>query len=302
MVISEENKGTEKMEGIVIGEKEIGEGKPTFIIAEAGINHGGDLEIAKKLIEAAAKSGADAVKFQTYITEKRVKKESPIFNLLKECELNEKDHEELFSFAEKKNIIFFSTPFDEESVELLVNLGVPLLKIASFDIVNQKLLRKVATQNIPIIISRGMADNNEINRALNIFNQYNATYALLHCVSAYPLGDDDANLNIIKTLKKEYDCPIGYSDHTLGIKVPVLSVAVGATLIEKHFTLDKNLDGPDHKLSANPDEFNEMVTQIREVEKILGSNTIRLIEAEKGALIYRRCTDWGRVNEKITSF
>lgn len=271
-----------------IGKKEIREGEKTFIVAEIGINHGGDLKTARGLIRKASHCGADAVKMQTYLTEKRVSQNSPIYKLLKKCELGPKEHQELFKVAVEEGIILFSTPFDDESVDLLVKLGAPAIKIASFDIVNFRLLKKVVQTKIPLIISTGMANKEEVNKAVELLEGNNTEYCLLHCISAYPAKKEDANLNVIKTLKKNYDCPIGYSDHTLGIKVPVLAVAAGATVIEKHFTLDKNLEGPDHKMSADPKDLIKMVTEIREVEKILGASEVKFFAAEKETLPYRR--------------
>lgn len=273
---------------IKIGKHTIGENQKVFVIAEVGINHNGDLDIAKNLIKAAKGVGADAVKFQTYITEKRVPKDSPVYNILKQCEFNEENTKELINFAKNNDIIFFSTPFDEESVNILTKYDVPLIKIASFDIVNLKLLEKVAQKGIPIIISRGIANKDEIDKALSIFNSYKVKYAILHCVSAYPTSNFDANLNAIRRLGKLYNCPIGYSDHTLGIEVAYLSVAAGASLIEKHFTLDINQEGPDHKLSADPKMFKNLVMKVREVESILGSGEIKMLNCEKNALQFRR--------------
>ena len=273
---------------ITIGDRKIGNNQKTFIIAEVEINHNGDKELAKKLINDAKKAGADAVKFQTYITEKRVPKNSPIYEILKKCELNENETKELIEFARNTNIVFFSTPFDEESVDLLTRYSVPLMKIASFDIVNTKLLKKVAKTGIPIIISRGMATKDEIDGAIKIFKKYNSKFALLHCISAYPTLNYDANLNIIKTLKELYNCPIGYSDHTLGIKVAYLSVAVVACIIEKHFTLDTNQEGPDHKLSADPIMLKKLVEKIREIELIMGNSMIQIQSCEKANLDYKR--------------
>lgn len=278
------------MKNIKIEDKIIGENRPTFIIAEAGINHGGKVDVARELIIAASKCGADAVKFQTYKTEKRVSHDSPIFDLLKNCELSRADHQELIKVAKEHNIIFFSTPFDEESIMLLIDLGVPAIKIASFDIVNFKLLKNAAGVGVPLIASTGMANKEEVDKAVELFEKNSVEYCLLHCISAYPANEEDANLNVIKTIKGKYNCPIGYSDHTLGIKVPVLAVAVGATIIEKHFTLDKNLEGPDHKMSADPSDLTEMIVRVRNIEKILGSNEIKLFEAEKGTMPYRRIT------------
>lgn len=273
---------------IKIGKKIIGIGERTFIIAEAGINHNGDIETAKRMIVEAKKAGADAIKFQTYTTDKRVPKNSPIYEILKKCELTNSETKILSDFSRVNKIIFFSTPFDEECVDFLIKINTPLLKIASFDIVNHKLLDKAAKTKTPIILSRGMANTNEIDQAIRIFKKYNTPFALLHCVSSYPTNEENANLSIIRTLIKNYDCPVGYSDHTLGIDVPALSVAVGGCIIEKHFTLDKKMNGPDHKLSCNPEELKELVSRVRTIEKILGTSEIRMLKCEQDTTQFRR--------------
>lgn len=271
-----------------MGDRLIGPGEPCFIVAEAGINHNGNIEIAKELIEKAAQCGCDAIKFQTYITEQRVPRNNPIFDVLKKGEFGFNQYQELFKLASKSGILFFSTTFDEESTTLLINLGVSAVKIASFDIVNLKLLKHVAEKRIPMIVSTGMANLSEVKGAVEIIKQFNTPFSLLHCISAYPTKSKDANLRVIQSLQREFDCPVGYSDHTLGIQIPILAVAAGANILEKHFTLDKNMEGPDHKLSADPQELREMVNQIHNVEKILGRNEIKLYEAERSCLIFRR--------------
>ena len=276
------------MKAINIGGRKVGKGQPVFIVAEAGINHGGNIETARKMIEEAAKCGADAIKFQTYITEKRVDKNSPLYDYFKKCELKQEDCMELFQVAKKNKIIFFSTPFDKESVDLLVALPVPVFKVASFYLVNLDLLEYMATKGSPIIASRGMANTEEISKAVRIFEKHNINYALLHCVSAYPVKKENANLNVINSLKNQFKCIVGYSDHTLGIKVPVYSVALGASIVEKHFTLDKNQEGPDHTLSAEPAELREMISEIRDLEEILGSGEIKLLNVERDTLQYRK--------------
>jgi len=273
---------------IIIEHRKVGPGQPVFIVAEAGINHGGDVETAKKMIKEAAECGVDAIKFQTYITEKRTDKKSPIYGVLKKCELDKDEFRELFFFAKKHKIIFFSTPFDKESVDLLAALPVPVFKVASFYIVNLGLLEYMATKNRPIIASTGMANTKEISQAVKIFEKHGVDYALLHCVSAYPTKEEDVNLRIMTALREKFKCVVGYSDHTLNIKVPIYSVALGASILEKHFTLDKNLEGPDHKLSADPGDFKKMVSEIRQLEKVLGFEEIRLLDAEKGSLQYRK--------------
>ncbi|KKW24550.1 MAG: hypothetical protein UY74_C0014G0030 [Candidatus Kaiserbacteria bacterium GW2011_GWC2_52_8b] len=266
----------------------IGRDKPTFIIAEAGICHNGDMGIAMRMIDAAKKAGANAIKFQTYVTEKRVKAGSPIFDILKKCELSPENTKELKTYADSVGIIFFSTPFDVDSVFLLKKLGVQLMKIASFDLVNKQLLKAVASTKIPIIISRGMGNKKEIDEALAICKKAGVKFALLHCVSAYPTPKDGANLRAVHTLLEAYECPIGYSDHTLDITACLHAVAAGATVLEKHFTLDKNMEGPDHKLSADPRELASLVAGVRDVEKMLGTGKIESLDVEKGTRMYRR--------------
>lgn len=273
---------------IRIAEREVGAGHPVFVVAEVGINHGGSVEMAKQLVEAVAKSGADAVKFQTYRTEKRVARDSPIFDILKKCELGEAAHRELVRVARDVGVPFFSTPFDPESVELLESLGVPAYKIASFDIVNLSLIRAAAAKGRPLIVSRGMADVGEVDCAVEVMEKARIPYMLLHCVSAYPLKPEDANLRIIATLQRRYACPVGYSDHTIGIEVPALAVAAGACAIEKHFTLDRNTPGPDHALSADPKDLRAMVERIRAIEPVLGRGEVRRLEAEVAIVPYRR--------------
>lgn len=265
----------------------IGLGQKTFIIAEAGINHNGDLNLAFKMVKEAKRAGADAIKFQTYVTEKRVAKNSPVFGVLKKCELSQAQQKKIKDYADRTGILFFSTPFDEASVDFLKNLKVKLIKIASFDIVNERLLKAAVATKIPLIISRGMATAAEIDRAVRICRSKGVDYALLHCVSAYPAPKESVNLRAIKSLQK-YNCPVGYSDHTLDLDASIYAVAAGACIIEKHFTLDRNMEGPDHKISTNPKELATLCQKIRELEIMLGSGKIISLPAEKGTRVYRR--------------
>jgi N,N'-diacetyllegionaminate synthase len=265
----------------------VGTGSPCFLIAEIGINHGGNTEVARQLIKHAALAGASAVKFQTYVTEKRVSKDSPIFDILKRCELSPDDQRALKKYAEEEcKTLFFSTPFDEDSVTLLESMDVALYKVASFDITNLALLRKIAATRKPVIISTGMASASEVQVALGVLREN--PVALLHCVSAYPTPANQADLNTIHTLLATYPHVIGYSDHTLGVEVPALAVAAGARIIEKHFTLDTKADGPDHALSADPTLFAQMAGEIQRIEGILGIGELRLRQAEQGTAVYRR--------------
>jgi len=260
-------------------------GNATFIIAEAGVNHNGDINLAKKLIDVAKDAGADAVKFQTFKAENVVTtnaekaeyqkettgvKESQ-YEMIKKLELTEYDFKELADYAKEKDILFLSSPFDKESVDLLDEINVPVFKVASGEITNFPLLKHIAEKGKPIILSTGMATLGEIEDTLRVIRGAGVDdVVLLHCVTSYPAKMEDVNLRVIETLKHAFKLPVGFSDHTLGITVPIAAVSRGAVVIEKHFTLDKNLPGPDHKASLEPDELKEMVVAIRDVEKALG--------------------------------
>jgi len=275
---------------ITLQDRVLGEGAPVFVIAEAGINHNGDMKLAEKLVCEAKNSGADAVKFQTYVTEKRVAKDNPVYGVLKQCEMSFEQQRSLAQLAQKVGILFFSTPFDEESMDFLLSIRVPVVKIASFDIVNLEFLRYVASKGVPMIVSRGMASEAEIRAARDLIRDAGVAFALLHCVSSYPNKDENANLRAIATLREKFACVVGYSDHTLGMRVPVLAAAMGASIIEKHFTLDRNMEGPDHSFSCDSTLMKSMVKEIRETEKILGNPELRLLEVEKSAVVFRRPT------------
>lgn len=259
-----------------------------YIVAEMGINHGGDLDTAKKLIDSASRTGVDAVKFQTYITEKRVAKDSPIFDILKKCELPFKAFKELKDYSENRNIKFFSTPFDEDSVYFLESINCDIYKVASFDVVNRKLLAKIADTKKTVIMSVGMSDLSEIEEAFKILKNKTDKIAILHCISAYPAKQEDANLSAIYTLKKKFDCVIGQSDHTNDIYVPLYAVAAGAQVIEKHYRIDENIDCVDAPVSITQKQMEKLVLEIRKLEKILGSAELGIREAEAGSRIFRR--------------
>lgn len=280
---------------IKIGDKLIGDEKPCFIIAEAGVNHDGDIEKAKRLIDIAKDANADAVKFQTWITEEIVTKSlkqaeyqaintgkaESQFDMIKRLELSFDDFRELKKYADYKDIMFLSTPDDEKSLEFLEELGVPAFKVGSGELTNIYLLKIIAEKNKPVILSTGMANLEEVKQAVDIiYNNGNKNLILLHCTSLYPTNYENVNLKAIITLKKTFNTIVGYSDHTLGILVPQLAVSLGAKVIEKHFTYDKIARGPDHKCSLNPNELKEMVDKIREVELILGSNVKQPTEKE----------------------
>jgi len=260
-----------------------------FIIAEAGVNHNGSIDIAKKLIDAAVASGADAVKFQTFKAENLAtiyakkaeyqknltsKKESQ-FEMLKKLQLNKEMHIELINYCVKKNIKFLSSPFDHDSIDLLRDLGLEIFKIPSGEITNLPYLRHIGKLNKKIILSTGMSNMDEVKIALDVLinsgtKKNNIT--VLHANTEYPTPMEDVNLKAMVTIGQELDINFGYSDHTLGIEVDIAAVAMGAKCIEKHFTLNCNMEGPDHKASLEPEKLKEMVKAIRNIEKALGSN------------------------------
>ena len=260
----------------------------TYTIAEIGINHGGDIELAKKLIESASRTGCDAVKFQTYITEARAPKgNKEIFEILKNCELQFDSFGILKSYAESLGLDFFSTPFDEQSIDYLESIDVEIYKVASFDIVNTKLLKKLALTQKPLIISTGMSDISEIKNALSLVEK--SPIILLHCVSAYPTEEHDANLNSIKVLEENFpSCLIGQSDHTNSIKVPLFAVSMGAKVIEKHYKINEAMDCIDSPVSITENQMKEMVQEIRNLEKIMGDFVVQDSEAQSSSHIFRR--------------
>lgn len=259
--------------------------KKIFIIAEAGVNHNGSLETAMQLIDTAVKAGADAVKFQTFKAENLVCKdagkaayqmettdrEESQLAMLKKLELTSDMHEQLMSYCREKEIMFLSTPFDMDSLHYLVGCGMPIVKVPSGEITNYPLLREVGKTERSVILSTGMSTLDEVKAAIAVLRE-NGTreITVLHCNTEYPTPYADVNLKAMLTLKDELGVSVGYSDHTEGIVVPVAAAALGATVIEKHFTLDKTMEGPDHKASLEPGELREMVSAIRNIEMALG--------------------------------
>ena len=258
----------------------------TYIIAEAGVNHNGNINYAKQLIEIAAEVGANGVKFQTFKASALATQQAPKasyqnttatmsqFEMLKTLELSEEVHKQLKTYCEDCGIDFLSTPFDLESIELLETLNMPLYKIPSGEITNLPYLRKIGSLKKEIILSTGMANLQEIHDALAVLEQAGTSkknITILHCNTEYPTPMEDVNLNAMHTIREACGVRVGYSDHTLGIEVSIAAVALGATVIEKHFTLDRNLPGPDHQASLEPDELKAMVTSIRNIEKAMGS-------------------------------
>jgi len=259
-----------------------------FIIAEAGVNHNGSLSIAKKMVDAAYDSGADAIKFQTFKSENFIsmsakkaayqKKTTPTdetqLEMVKKLELDKSAFRELKDCCRKKSLIFISTPFDDESIDFLADLGVDIFKIPSGEITNLPYLKKIGSLKKKVILSTGMSDLDEIRSALDILTNAGTPkndITVLHCTTAYPAPLKDIHLRAMLTIKETFDVNIGYSDHTLGAEVSIAAVALGATVIEKHFTLNRNMEGPDHKASLEPHELKVMVRAIRNIEKAMGS-------------------------------
>ena len=264
--------------------------KKTIIIAEAGVNHNGSLELAKKLVDIAADAGADFVKFQTFKADKLVSKDAKKadyqqqnmndgddtqYSMLKKLELSEAMHHELISYCQTKGIKFLSTAFDVDGIDFLDSLKLELFKIPSGEITNKPYLERIASKGKPVVLSTGMADMNEIKDALEVLISggiKKENVIVLHCSTEYPTPMNDVNLKAMLTIQKELGVKVGYSDHTLGIEVPVAAVALGATVIEKHITLDKSLPGPDHKASLEPDELKAMIKAIRNIELAMSGN------------------------------
>lgn len=273
--------------------------KHVLIIAEAGVNHNGSLDLAKQLIDKAVDAGVDIIKFQTFKSEKLVskaakqaeyqqrnigKKDEGQLAMLTKLELSQADHEELIAYCNEKGIRFFSTAFDMDSIDYLHSLNMGLWKIPSGEITNYPYLRKIAQYQEPVILSTGMCELTDIESALNVLLQFGVKkeqITILHCNTEYPTPFADVNLKAMLEIGEKFGVQIGYSDHTKGIEVPIAAVALGATVIEKHFTLDKNMEGPDHKASLEPVELKTMVSAIRNIEQALGSGHKTISESER---------------------
>lgn len=267
-----------------IGNRTISEQERVFIIAEAGVNHNGNMEIAREMIDVASEAGADAVKFQTFKAEHLILQnieKAPYqkvttnsgesqYDMLKRLEVTKEQTKELMDYCRRKNIIFLSTPFEKVSLDELDALGVSAFKVAATDLTNIQFLRQVAEKGKPIILSAGMCYLEEVQRAIEAIYPLNKDVVLLQCTANYPIQDVEANINVIRTFKETFDILVGYSDHSQGVGASPYAVAVGAKVIEKHFTLDKNMEGPDHKASVTPEELKQLVSDIRRVERYLG--------------------------------
>lgn len=279
----------------------------TIIIAEAGVNHNGSLELAKRLVDKAVEAGVDYIKFQTFKASKLVTKSAEQaeyqqrnigkegdsqYQMLKKLELSKTDHKELITYCKERGISFFSTAFDFDSIEYLHSLCLGIWKIPSGEVTNYPFLKRVAQFNEKTILSTGMCDMEDVRIAVNALYRNGLSkenLILLHCTTEYPTPFEDVNLKAMDALRSEFGVDVGYSDHTKGIEVPIAAVALGATVIEKHFTLDRNMEGPDHKASLEPEELKEMVSAIRSVEKAMsGDGTKHISESERKNIVIAR--------------
>lgn len=288
---------------ISIAGRQVGPGHPCLVIAEAGVNHNGRLELAYKLVGAAAKAGAEVVKFQSFVAEEVVTPDAPQaeyqkahgdpaqsqLEMIRALQLSPDDHRAIVHACRQARILFLSTPFDLPSLRLLLELGVPAIKVPSGEVTNLPFLGEVAKSGKPVILSTGMSNLPEVASAVKTMREAGCReLALLHCVSAYPADPRQVNLRAMATLSNEFGLPVGYSDHTLGLEVPLAAVALGACIIEKHFTLDRNLPGPDHAASATPQEIRDLVAGARVVEAALGHGRKEAAPGEADAMAVAR--------------
>ena len=303
---------------VQIGNRLVGPGQPCFIIAEVGVNHNGDLNLAYKMVDIALQAGVDAVKFQSFITEELITLNAPKasyqlettgqsnsqYMMLKALELTSIQHNMLKQYCADKGIVYLCTPYEHTSVDMLDVLDVTAYKIASTDINNLPFLQYIATKNRPVILSTGMSTLGEIEQAIGVLYSggLKGKIILLHCTSEYPAPIEEVNLCAILTMQQAFGCPIGFSDHTVGLGASPWAVAIGACIIEKHFTLDRSMDGPDHRASLEPTELKELVHTVRQVEVALGNGVKRPMPSEltnkplmQKSLVARRAIQAGSV-------
>ncbi|WP_227394281.1 N-acetylneuraminate synthase [Jeotgalibacillus aurantiacus] len=290
----------------------------TYIIAEAGVNHNGRLDLAKQLVDEAKKAGADCIKFQTFVAkhlttktavqaayqEKNTGRKESQYEMLKKLELSFEDFQELYDYCQEQEIEFLSTGFDADSIDFLAGLGMKTWKIPSGDLTNLPYLIKIARLQEPVIVSTGMGTMQEVQEAIDVLKKYGAgPITVLHCTTEYPAPFEDVHLSAMKTMETHFQLPVGYSDHTKGIEVPIAAVALGATVIEKHFTLDQTMEGPDHQASLEPDELKAMITAIRHVEVAIGQGEKKpAASEEKNKVIARKSIVAARPISKGTVF
>ena len=280
-----------------IGRHRVGQGNPVFFIAEAGVNHNGSLDLAKQLVDVASDAGADAVKFQSFHADEIATKMAPKstyhqettggdeveswFDMLKRQEMSKEMHEELISYCNKKKIIFASTPYDLKSLHLLCELDVSVIKIASTDTNNLPFLRHVGTAGRPIILSSAMATMKEVSEAVETIKHAGSKhFAVMQCTGNYPADLQNSNLNVMHSYREAFGCPVGYSDHTAGIVNPIAATAMGANIYEKHFTLSRDLAGPDHRMSIEPEELRETIALVRQAQTVAGSAEKQVVQEE----------------------
>jgi len=281
---------------IQVGGKSISKSSPTFVIAEAGVNHGGDMVVAKQLIDLAVDAKADAVKFQTFKSEHLILNDiqkAPYqknttdssetqFDMLKKLEVSKEQNLELKRYCSEKGIIFLTTPFDEESLEEIDELDLPAYKVASTDTTNLPFLKKIAKKGKPIFLSTGMSYLSEVKLALETIYEYNKDVILLQCTANYPIQDNEVNLSVINTYRNNFDILLGYSDHSVGVGAAPFAIPMGAKVVEKHFTINKNDKGPDHAASLLPDELIDFVKTVRRVDEYMGSTIKEPTPSEMG--------------------
>lgn len=299
-----------------VGRHRVGLGNPVFFIAEAGVNHNGSLDLAKQLVDAAAEAGADAVKFQSFHAEEIATKAAPKskyhlettggdhveswFEMLKRQEMSREMHEALISYCAEKDIVFASTPYDLKSLNLLCELDVSLIKIASTDVSNIPFLRHVGAVRRPVILSSAMATMEEVSEAVETIKDAGADrFAVLQCTGNYPADVRNSNLNVMQSYRKKFGCPVGYSDHTVGIVNPIAATAMGANIYEKHFTLSRELPGPDHRMSIEPQELKETIALIRLAETVAGNAEKQIVPEEEENRIKLRKSIVSRENIKV---
>ena len=283
------------MDTVEIGAHRVGSSQPCFVIAEAGVNHNGDIQLAFRLIDAAVEAGANAVKFQAFNAEALVHASAPKaqyqaaatgggesqLEMIRRLELRPADFYQLQAYCQTRGILFLATPFDPESADLLATMKVPAFKMASGEMTNLPFLRDIARRRLPLILSTGMCDLNEVKEAVAAVRaEGNSGLVLLQCVSNYPAAPSDTNLRAMETMRQVFDVPVGYSDHALGNEIALAAVALGACVVEKHLTLEKSLPGPDHRASAEPGELKELIRAIRRVEAALGDGIKRPAPSE----------------------
>lgn len=265
------------MTGFDIDGRPVGDGEKPYVIAEAGINARDDIELAKAFVDVAAEEGADAIKFQTHLPDAEMAREEmeridagEVYHVVSNCVLSPEDHEELAAHCREAGITFFSTPFSAEGIDVLDDLGAPAIKIGSGELTNRELLARAADTGKPLVVSTGMAEWETVRDAVAFLDDRDATFALLYCVSAYPADPEQFNLGLIERMREAFDVPVGFSDHSLGVDIAALAMARGAAVVEKHFTIDRRLPGPDQEVSIEPDELSELVEFARLVDATAG--------------------------------